>query len=288
MEVIIVNNCQDDQTIKEVKKRFSRFMFIQNNVNGGFANGCNLGAENSLGEFLLFLNPDTVATESEIEKLLIAARSDSSNYILSCRQVRENSRESKVTADFPEMWNLTGFLRLITGWRNMIYSKDRRVLFPDCVSGSVIMIRREIFFKVKGFDEDFWMYLEDTDLCRRIRNTGAKIAYYRDIEIMHAHGGSSRIDLKTISITKCEVMISKHVYIQKHKTGADRTFIQAFMVVNNLLTGLILGLSGIILFFIPALLVRTWIFLRLLNYYTGSFFRHSWISPRSVNFKIDR
>jgi GT2 family glycosyltransferase len=284
MEVIVVDNHSMDDTINKLEERFPKFSFLHNTINGGFANGCNLGTVNATGEFLLFLNPDTVAAETEIVKLLNAARSDPGHFILSCRQVSENGKESRAAGSFPELWNLTGFLKLVSGRRNKNYSTGNRILYPDWVSGSVIMIRREIFTKLNGFDEDFWLYSEDVDLCRRVKNMGGGIAYYRDIVVEHNHGGSSRINFKTISVTKCEVLISRHVYIQKHKKRTERAVIQAFMVINNLLTGLISGLAGIILFLIPELLVRTLVFFKLLNYYTGALLRHSWISPRSVNF----
>lgn len=285
MEVIVVDNHSMDGAISRIEERFRKFRFLHNRVNGGYANGCNLGASDSAGEILLFLNPDTVASEAGIEKLLYAARSDPSHYILSCRQVRENGKESKSTGSFPALWNLTGFLKLIFFWKNNKNSGSAHINFPDWVSGSVLMIRKEIFDILKGFDEDFWMYSEDVDLCCRAKNLGGEIVCHREIVVEHNHGGSSRISLNTTSVTKCEVLISRHIYIQKHKAGLERTFIQAFTIINNVLTGIVTGLVGAVLFFIPELLVRLPVFLKLISYYTGSLIRQSWISPRSVNFK---
>ena len=159
------------------------------------------------------------------------------------------------------------------------------MIFPDWVSGSVMMIRKEVFKSLKGFDEDFWMYYEDVDLCRRAREAGGEIAFCNDITIQHDHGGSTRDDLNITSLAKCEVQISKHLYIHKHKTGAGKTFIQAFTVADNLLTGIFTGSAGLLFFFIPKLFVRFLVLLRVTAYYTGSVLRRSWISPRSVNFR---
>ena len=68
-EVIVVDNRSDDDSIFKIEEKFPKFRFIHNEINGGFANGCNLGSRYAEGDFFLFLNPDTVATESEIEKL---------------------------------------------------------------------------------------------------------------------------------------------------------------------------------------------------------------------------
>jgi GT2 family glycosyltransferase len=116
-EVIVVDNRSDDNNILEIEERFPKFRFIFNNINGGFANGCDLGAKNSKGEFLLFLNPDTVVTEAELEKLLTTARQNPAFTILSCRQVNENGRECIASGPFPAIYNLTGFQRALFGSR---------------------------------------------------------------------------------------------------------------------------------------------------------------------------
>jgi len=290
-EVIVVDNKSDDDTIHFLESLFPDFRFIHNKVNGGFANGCNLGAENANGEFLLFLNPDTIASETSLEKLLDVAKQNPDYSILSCRQVNEKGKESIASGRFPEFWNMTGFQRALSNWINPPHLAPRtshlepEIIFPDWVSGSVILIKKDLFRKRGGFDEDFWMYFEDVDICKRIRINGGIIAFCRNITIEHNHGGSSRINLKTASLTKTEVHISRHLYISKHKKGFEKLIIQSFLVINNCISGAIMALLGLLFFFIPKLFARSLIFTRLIRYYAGSLSRQSWISPRSVNFK---
>jgi GT2 family glycosyltransferase len=284
-EVIVVDNKSDDEAIYKTEKRVPKFRFIYNSINGGFANGSNLGANNASGEFILFLNPDTVAAEGEIEKLLNIAKQNPQYSIVSCRQVNKNGKDSISTGPFPSFFNLTGFQRAILGILIPHPSPlTPDITYPDWVSGSVILIRHETFKELGGFDEDFWMYFEDVDLCKKIRNINGEIAYCSDITIEHNHGGSSRIDLRTTSLTKTEVYISRHVYISKHKTGIELVLIQTFLVINNLVSGGIMALLGILLFFVPKVFSRALIFFRLISYYSGSVVKRSWISPRSVKF----
>jgi len=285
-EVIIVDNKSDDEKILKIEEKFPKFRFIFNYVNGGFANGCNLGAKNAVGEFVLFLNPDTVAAEAEVEKLLNVARQNPEFGIVSCRQINEKGKESIASGTFPSLFNLTGFQRAIFPSRQSeIRNPKSEISFPDWVSGSVILMRYETFKKESGFDEDFWMYFEDVDLCRRSRNTGCEIAFCRNITIEHNHGGSSRINLNTTSLTKTEVHVSRHLYISKHKKGFEKFLIQTFLVLNNIISGAVMAIIGLLLFFIPKVFSRTLIFYRLTSYYLGSLLRLSWISPRSVNFQ---
>ena len=285
MEVIVVDNKSDDEKINELEKRFSKFRFIHNEINGGFANGCNLGGKSATGEFLLFLNPDTVALESELEKLLIVAKQNPEFGIVSCRQVNERGKESVASGPFPHLFNLTGLQRSIFKSRKPhTASSTPDITFPDWISGSVVMIQSEIFRKIGGFDEDFWMYFEDVDLCRRVRNIKLEVAFCNNITIEHNHGGSSRINLKTASLTKTEVHISRHVYISKHKTGFNRFLIQTFLVINNFINALFTGILGMIFFYIPKIFLRTLILFRLIRYYSESLYNHKWISARSVNY----
>ena len=295
-EVIIVDNKSDYETIHKIEERFPKFRFIFNHINGGFANGCNLGAKNAVGDFLLFLNPDTVAAETEVEELLNVARQNPEFGIVSCRQINERGKESIASGTFPSLFNLTGFQRAIFRSRKSEIQNPNRaegeldevkseISFPDWVSGSVILMRHETFKKILGFDEDFWMYFEDVDLCRRIRNTGCTIAFCRNITIEHNHGGSSRINLSTTSLTKNEVNASRHVYISKHKKGVEKFLIQTFLVLNNIISGGLMAIIGLLLFFIPKVFSRTMIYFRLIDYYLGSLFSLSWISPRSVKYQ---
>jgi GT2 family glycosyltransferase len=280
MEVIVVDNNSGDRKIDEFEKKYPYFRFIRNRINGGYANGCNLGAAEAGGNHILILNPDTIAKESETGKLLKEATINSGYFIISCRQVRENGKESKATGSFP------GLFKSEAGSRRRKQEADGNISHPDWVSGSVMMIQKEIFEKLGGFDEDFWMYYEDVDICRRARDLGGEVAFYKNIIIEHNHGGSSRIDLVTTSVTKTEVQTSRHLYIHKNKSGIERIMIQSFIILVNLITGIITGIIGLVFFFIPKLFIRFLLLIRLTNYYLDSLFLGTWISRRSVNFNI--
>ena len=275
MEVIVVDNDSADGRIDDFEKKFNRFQFIKSPINGGYAYGCNLGAESAIGNTLMILNPDTIVKEETISKLLEHSKTHPEHYIISCRQTGENGKERRAAGKFPG-----GSQRRASKRRDVT-----NVSFPDWVSGSLMMFRKETFQSLQGFDESFWMYYEDVDICLRARMLGGEIAFRDDVEIRHIHGGSSRIDLKTTSITKSEVLISRHFYIHKHLKGIRGILLHSLEICDNLVTGLITGIIGLIFFFIPRLFVRFLILLRLIQYYTGSVLRRSWLSPRSVKSK---
>jgi GT2 family glycosyltransferase len=287
-EVIIIDNNSDDGVFESFIDNYPGFRFIRNDINGGFGYGCNRGAREASGRYLLFLNPDTVAEEGAVTALLEKAIANRGDFILSCRQKDEDGGESIAYGQFIAPGRLTGpgraLNRLIR--RVFIFHKgtvDQDPLRPDWVSGSVIMTGREFFDRIGGFDEDFWMYYEDMDLCKRVRNSGAEILFYTDFSIRHKHGGSSRVNTYTTALTKTEVLISRHLFVSKHFRSGSRLFSQILLVTGNLIAGLAGAVVGVIFFFEPGIYVRTHIFFRLAGYYTGALVRRSWISPRSVN-----
>lgn len=292
-EVIIADNCSEDEGIDLLEKKYTQFRFLHNSVNGGFANGCNLGASHASGEFLLFLNPDTVVVPGAVESLVFEARRHPGFTICSCRQVKQNGSESVAWGAFSGFWNITGMQRslgrLLRG-KGKVKADPANpdIWLPDWVSGSVILIRRNDFVAAGGFDSDYWMYFEDVDLCKRISKKGGEVALFRNITIEHNHGGSSRINIRTASKTKCEVMISRHIYISKHKRGLEKAVTQIFMVVNNLISGLIPAIAGLILPFIPKVALRAAVYSRLVRYYFKASLMATWVSPNSVNYSREK
>jgi GT2 family glycosyltransferase len=275
MEVIVVDNNSGDGRINDFESKFSRFRFIKSPINGGYAYGCNLGAAGAKGDVFMILNPDTIVREDAIGIMLEHAQTHPEYFIISCRQVGENGKEIRAAGKFPG----------ISSGRINKRKPENFVSFPDWVSGSMMMIRKETFQNLNGFDESFWMYFEDVDICLRARHAGGEIAFYNDAEIKHVHGASTRINLKTTSITKSEVQISKHLFFNKHLKGSKRIIFHILVVLDNLIIGIIIGVIGLISFE-PKLFVRFLLLLRLIKYYAGSLYRRSWMSPRSVNFKV--
>ena len=287
-EVLIADNCSNDGMIEKFKESFPQFRFILNTGNNGFANGCNLGAEKSMGSYLLFLNPDTVVSPDALYGLLSEALIRKPYSVVSCRQVRENGTEERPYGKFLSPSNLTGWMRAFSkiALRRSpdSFPQTEDFIYPEWISGSVVMINSEDFKNLGGWDEDFWMYFEDVDLCRRACLKNGEIVLLKKVCVEHNHGGASRINLKVTALTKTEVHISRHLYISKHETGLKAFFMQLFLVTNNLLFGLFPAILGVLLFFVKGLKVSSAIYLQLVGYYLNSIRHRTWLSKRSVNY----
>ena len=287
-EVIVVDNFSNDGLHIVFQKKYHDFKFIANSGNNGFSNGCNFGASKATGKYLLFLNPDTTITQSTLEKLLEISISNQSIGILSCLQFNENNIFYKQNNLFPALGRFFGISRIF--YRKFYkktlserFDNQLDLFYPDWVTGALIFISKNWFEKINGWNEDYWLYYEDVDICKKIIKIGGQIAVTKKTAIFHKHGGASRINIKTKALTKTEVIISRHVYVKNHFSKSQQIIIQSMLIVNVLTGKLVLSLLSLFLFFIPKLKVNQLIIKNLIVYYLNAIKTKKWTSPRSMN-----
>ena len=283
-EVIVVDNASKDGCLFNFIQLYQQFKFISSPGNWGFANGNNLGAANACGKYLLFLNPDTIVCENALTQMIQVAKISSPTSIISCRQIRQNGREDKPYGVFPSPMTLMGWTRALAKLLHLNNHpvQNENFIFPDWVSGSVLLISKESFISIGGWNERFWMYYEDVDLCQRARIAGGNALLLKSVSVIHNHGGSSRSDPGITVMTKTEVNISQHEYISLHAKGLKEILMHGFLIFNNVVLRLVPALTGLILHYNKSLSIETKIYLKLLNYYFNALLRYTWISPRSV------
>lgn len=288
-EVIIVDNFSNDGQFPVFKQKYSKFTFIENTGNNGFSDGCNFGAAIAKGNHFLFLNPDTKLTLEALETLLQTAVSHPEIGILSCLQINENNVFYKQNNLFPALGRFFGISRAIFRKLNKAKLEKRfntttDLFYPDWVTGAVIFISRNWFDKIKGWNEDYWLYFEDVDLCKKVADSGGKVAITRKATIFHQHGGASRINVKTKALTKTEVIISKHVYISNQFSTGIQVYLQSVLIIGVLLEKTLLSILSLFLFFIPKLKVNRLMLKNVSVYYFNALQKQTWISPRAMNY----
>ncbi len=289
-EVIIVDNFSHDGKLREVSKRFPNFEFILNSANNGFSNACNLGASYSNGDFLMFLNPDTVMNTKALKTLITVAQTHTNYKLISCNKINAKGKSEKFDKPLPSILTLFAFSRAIykkfNGTTAFSYtSKGNKLSFPAWLSGSLVLMSKQWYEKIGGWNEDYWMYYEDVDLSKKTSDLKGKIVLIEDVNIIHNHGGSSRINLQTKALTKAEVIISRHVYINNNFVGIERTMSQILLLLSVIISKTLLLIMSIFLYFIPKLRVNILIFKNLMHYYIKALRDRNWLSQRSLKIK---
>ncbi len=180
-ECIIIDNASSDDTATWINENYPQFQIIVSPLNLGFGGGCNLGVQSAIGEFVVFLNPDTQVETGWLEPLI--------------RDIQISTDEKLVTSRIvllrdPSTINTCGNNVHVSGLtlcRGMGQTWDKFDLPApvSAVSGAAFAMRREFFLKLDGFDKDIFMYMEDTDLSMRARLAGACCAFVPDSVIRH-------------------------------------------------------------------------------------------------------
>jgi GT2 family glycosyltransferase len=285
-QVIVVDNHSADGRLDEYRRRFPQVEFIESDRNGGFSHGCNLGARTARGDQLLFMNPDVLATPAQVRELSAALRRNPDIAILSSVQLDAAGRRQKAFDVFPELWTwfkpLKALLRVVLPRRYPDPRKEHHAALDcDWVSGSLLLIRREHFDALGGWSEDYWMYMEDCDLCYRARSRGLRVAFVPQPVFIHVHGGASRRTPAITALTKIETTISKHVYVRRHSRGLRSFLNHAIVATTTLLPQLLYGLVDLLtLHRIGSLKTRARTLAGLLAYYLGAPWRRGWCSSR--------
>lgn len=188
-EIIVVDNSSQPIEQKEAKEYFSKEHFIFLSVpNKGFGAANNSGAKIAEGKILFFLNPDTLIVDDSISKLLKVLEANKKIGALSPLIFGADGKSLQYHF-YGNFLSLHGII--LKKWQGKEIDLNQDINYVDMVTGASLMIKKDLFNKVGGFDENFFMYAEDDDLCRRIQNLGYKNAVYTKAKIIHFEGKSS-------------------------------------------------------------------------------------------------
>ena len=200
-EVILVDNSSKDKGLESVLKRFPETRLIDNARNVGFARANNQGAKIANGDFLFFINPDTIMIKGTIESMLDYIRSDPSVGILGPKVLNPDQTLQYSCRKFPTIWSglFNRYSVMTRFFPNNRYSKDYLMLdydhsstrSVDWISGCCMMIPAPIFKEVNGFDENYFLFIEDVDLCQTMRKKGYRVDYFPSAKIFHKISSSS-------------------------------------------------------------------------------------------------
>jgi len=215
-EVIVVDNASSDGSQEMIKEIFPLVKVIENKLNLGFGRANNLAEKIALGEIIFFLNSDTVLLNNAIKILYDFIILNTSVGIVGGNLLTSNHQPThSYLYYFPninfEIFNLWfPFYKIIN--RNAHYNYTEKVLDVGYITGADLMIRKQNFEKIGGFDEDFFMYFEETELSSRIKKMGLRIVSVPEALIIHLEGG----DNKEISYSKLlTILYSKKLFYLK-------------------------------------------------------------------------
>ncbi len=201
-EIYVIDNNSTDSSRRFFEGRFNEVNFIWNKENLGFSKANNMGLEKAKGEYILFLNPDTIIPEDCFEKCLEFFEEHKDAGAIGVKMVDGSGKflkESKRSFPSPltSLFKLSGLTRLFPHSKtfakyhlgNLDANKNNPV---DVLAGAFMMVPKKIIDEIGSFDESFFMYGEDVDLSYRIQKAGYKNYYFAGTSILHFKGESTR------------------------------------------------------------------------------------------------
>jgi O-antigen biosynthesis protein len=222
-EVIVVDNKSSDGSIPYLKDRFPEIIFIENSRNEGFSRACNIGAEVAKGDYILFLNPDTILPEDCITKCIQFLETHDDAGALGVRMIDGQGRflkESKRSFPSPltSLFKLFGLSRIFPTSKTFAkyhlgHLDELKTNEVDVLAGAFMMIKKEVIQHVGLFDEQFFMYGEDIDLSYRIQQAGYKNYYFAGTTIIHFKGESTRrgsLNYVRMFYNAMRIFVNKH------------------------------------------------------------------------------
>jgi hypothetical protein len=223
MEVLVVDNGSGDDSPNQVRRLFPRVTLVETGINLGFAKAANLGWRRARGEYVLFLNPDTLVPAGTLDQALTYLRSQPAVGVIGVKLLNSDGSLQVSCWNFLSLTTilLDNLLRLplappsLAGrylYRLWNHDEIREV---DWICGAFMLGRRSVVEEVGGFDEDYFMYSEDMDLCYRVRQRGYRVCYFPEAAVTHL--GNRSAVRKWGERREGEIVRTEMLFLRKHK-----------------------------------------------------------------------
>ncbi len=242
-EVIVVDNGSIDGTPEMIRSEFPNVILIAEQKNHGFAKGNNIAAARARGTYLLILNPDTRVLEGAIDAMLRVLELHPDVGVVGPHLTNPNGSHQDSVRRFPTVFSHALVLLKLshilshTAVLQRYYATDvdyAREQEVDQVMGAAMMMRRSVFEELHGFDEEYWIWMEEVDLQKRLQNMGLKIYYTPTATLVH-YGARSFTQTSLLS-RAWRFANSSAYYFRKHHSIVAFGFIWIVSRVHIILT----------------------------------------------------
>jgi len=220
-EIIVVDNASTEPGAQDAVRRLEGCRLVVQKANAGYGGGNNAGARAATGDLIFFLNNDTIVHSEILSGIESYFQAHPSCGAAGPRLLNADGTLQRSTGKFPTVFS---------EWRTKrggARGPEPRTPLRDWVSGAALIVRRSVFERTGGFDERFFMYFEDVDLCRRIRREGYEIHYLPSVSLEHLGGGSQPGGLSPA--IQEEYRRSQILYYRAHASWGDNLLLRVYL-----------------------------------------------------------
>ncbi len=242
VRIVVVDNASTDNSVQRLQALFEEILIIPNEGNVGFSRAVNQALESSSDtDFFLLLNPDTVVTPHAVDDMIEFIQSHPEAGAVGCSLLLEDNTVQISSGKYPSvltyLTDISLFHSLRIKTRRFVgrfktagkASSQRYFREVDWLMGACILVPANVVDKVGLLDEGFFMYAEDADWCRRIKDSGFKIYQLTNVSIFHFH---KRVSRKSLEFTFVQLFRSLLLYHQKHSNQLTQFIIRSLIVID--------------------------------------------------------
>lgn len=224
-EIVVVDNKSGDESCNYIKQHYPDVILIESRENLGFGRGNNAAVARAKGKYILLLNNDTVLKDPLLP-LLETLKEDPAIGAAGIKMLDGNNQYLKAAGNFPGPGNLFRLKNMfLLGKEFATGNFSKRTYEVDWLTGSFIMMPKKLYEEIGGFDEDYFMYVEDVDLCKKIADRNYKRVFFPQYSYIHFVGYNTSKDHLIIK--------GMETYIAKHTTNATKTLSTISLSINK-------------------------------------------------------
>ena len=249
LETIVVDNASADGTAERVRSEFPEVQLVARRANSGFAAANNEALRRATGEFLLLLNPDTVAPSGALEQMARFMADRPELGVVGCRLAGPDGSVQHSVRAFPTfrsaLYQFTACR--YAGLFRKAYDAYRRKRFDyartsecDSVMGAAFLTRRDMTDAIGFLDERYFMYYEEVDFCKRVKDAGRTVCFFADATVTHLGGQSAHHERRLVHVSRMRSLMR---YFGRHR-GRGATTLYKLVFVPLALMRALLELPG--------------------------------------------
>lgn len=225
-EIIVFDNNSTDESCKYIRQNYPNVVLLESKINHGFGKGNNEAVKRARGEYLLLINNDTIVLDSLLP-VLNYLKSDKSIGVVGINMLNANKDYIPAAGNFPNIRNMFMLKKLLQINQEFLSGTFSKTQYDvDWLGGSFLMLPKIIYDKIGGFDEAYFMYVEDVDFCKRIANNGYKRVFLPSYNYIHFVGFSK--------VNNPLLIKGYTIYISKHFTGLKKLVMHLTLLTNKL------------------------------------------------------
>jgi len=225
-EIIILDNNSKDKTIELLESNYNNIRLIKSKKNLGFSKGNNKAIKHSKGEYILLLNIDTILLQ-DLSEILNQFKNTESIGALGIKMLDKNQKYLLSVGKFPKSWNLLKFSflnNISTEFKSGEFNNPNQLRKVDWITGAFLLTKREYWDSVNGLDEDYFMYVEDVDYCKKLNAINKYVFFLPSHSFIHFVGFNKNREKLLIK--------GYRIFVDKHFKGFNKTIAKASLKIN--------------------------------------------------------